>query len=511
MKESTQLHTFACAAFAMLIACGPENPAPGSGSNAEKPSGQGTAGRTSAAIGGGAGASAPSATAPGRNAGSAAAPSGSVAGKGGSNTPAAAGSSATGSGGSNAIAEPPDSSAEPAPARPNIKLAPTKRSPMYESLAPAVGEPLPRENKGMWNWIDIQGAKSRDGSPAGFYYKYSTSDSKNLLVYLVGGGVCPDNSFCNINPANKNQSLTAEGIGAGTGNALLQAPDPEPQDPSLERWQSGIFKNDPANPLQDWNVVFIPYVTGDVFFGSRPDATIPDVPGTFQFVGKDNMQRFMERIIPTFADAEVAMMAGSSAGGIGTLLNATYFADGFIDQGKGARIVILDDAGPFFEDEFLEVCIQKRYRDIFGLDASFPADCPDCITADGGGLAKGILTYLVNKYPGESLGGLIDSNEDEIMKFFFSEGLENCSYIDNPIAGLLAYPPGLYPQALTSLLKLAPPSMMSSYIWEGTLHQNVFMTASGDRFYEKNGLALTPAEWLTDLLAGSGRRIGNIQ
>jgi hypothetical protein len=379
------------------------------------------------------------------------------------------------------------------------------------SLAPAVGEPLPRDNMGMWNYIDIPGALSRDGSPAGFYYKFSKTGSKNLMVYLVGGGVCPDNSFCNINPANKSESLTAEGIGAGAGNALLAAPDPEPQDPNGDRWQSGIFKDDPANPVKDWNMVYIPYVTGDVFFGSRPNGTIQDVDGTFQFVGKTNMQKFLERIIPTFKDAEIALMAGSSAGGIGTLLNATYFADGFIDQGNGTRVLIVDDAGPFFEDEYLEVCIQKRYRDIFALNDSFPKDCTACFNQDGGGLAKGILSYLLDKYPNQLLGGLIDSNEDEIMKFFFSEGQMNCMFIDNPLGGLAAYPDGLYPKALGSLLSLVPPSAMSSYIWEGTLHQNLFQTASGDRFYDKNGLDKTVAEWLTDLISGDAVRIGIVK
>ena len=397
------------------------------------------------------------------------------------------------------------------PAANSFDLTPTMRNPKYESLAPPMGEPLPRENMGTWNWTDVEGAVSRDGSPAGFWYKFSNTQSKNLLVYLVGGGVCPDNSFCNINPANKTQSLTAEGILAGTGNAILQAPEPEPQDPNLERWNSGIFKEDPRNPVRDWNVVFVPYVTGDVYFGSRPNGTIPDVPGMFQFVGKTNMQKFLGRIVPTFADSQIVMLAGSSAGGIGALLNATYFADAFIDQDHGARMVLVDDAGPFFEDEYLEVCIQKRYRDIFGLDESFPKDCAGCVTADGGGLAKGILEYLMDKYPGERIGGLIDSNEDEIMKFFFSEGQENCGYIDNPIAGLLAYPAGLYPRALGSLLKLVPANIMSSYIWEGTLHQNVFQTASADRFYEMNGLNQTVAQWLTDLLAGHGARVGVVQ
>ena len=391
------------------------------------------------------------------------------------------------------------------------KLPPAHRNPKYMSLAPAVGEPLPRANTGMWNYIDVPGALSRDGSPAGFYYKFSKTGSKNLMVYLVGGGVCPDNAFCNINPANKSESLTAEGIGAGAGNALLAAPDSEPQDPNGERWQSGIFKDDPSNPVKDWNMVYIPYVTGDVFFGSRPDGTIDGVDGKFQFVGKTNMMKFFERIIPTFKDAEIALMAGSSAGGIGTLLNATYFADGFIDQGNGARVLIVDDAGPFFEDEYLEVCIQKRYRDIFGLNDSFPKDCSGCFNPDGGGLAKGILSYLLDKYPDQLVGGLIDSNEDEIMKFFFSEGQMNCMFIDNPLGGLAAYPDGLYPKALGGLLSLVPPNSMSSYIWEGTLHQNLFQTASGDRFYDKNGLDKTVAEWLTAMISGDAERIGIVK
>jgi hypothetical protein len=97
------------------------------------------------------------------------------------------------------------------------------------------------------------------------------------------------------------------------------------------------------------------------------------------------------------------------------------------------------------------------------------------------------------------------------MKFFFSEGQMNCMFIDNPLGGLAAYPDGLYPKALGSLLSLVPPSAMSSYIWEGTLHQNLFQTASGDRFYDKNGLDKTVAEWLTDLVSGDAVRIGVVK
>jgi hypothetical protein len=515
MKDlNNSLPQLAYLALAACVACSNPATSPGTSTGGQAGAGSlvvGAAGKPAAAPGSTV-ASPGGATAAGNGNGNGTAASASgTAPTGSTGNSAAAGSrastSAAASGGAGASSKGPGVAATTPP----VPQQPTKRSPKYKSLAPALGMPLPRMNMGMWNYTDVEGAISRDGSPAGFYYKYSATGSKNLLVYLVGGGVCPDRSFCNINPANRNQSLTAEGIGAGFGNALLAAPDTEPQDPNLARWQSGIFKDDPTNPTKDWNVVFIPYVTGDVFFGSHPNATIPDVDGTFQFVGKSNMQKFFERIIPTFADAEIAMMAGSSAGGIGTLLNATYFADGFIDQGKGARVIILDDAGPFFEDEYLDVCIQQRYRELFGLNASFPEDCPDCVSENGGGLAKGILTYLTSKYPGQALGGLVDSNEDEIMKFFFSEGLEKCSYIDNPVTGLLAYPAGQYPKALESLLKIVPPDVMASYIWEGTLHQNVFQTASGDRFYEKNGLDKTVAEWLTGLINGQSERMGVVK
>ena len=55
----------------------------------------------------------------------------------------------------------------------------------------------------MWNYLDVEGALSRDGSPAGFYYKRSQTGNKNLMVYMAGGGVCADSFFCNMNPPNK--------------------------------------------------------------------------------------------------------------------------------------------------------------------------------------------------------------------------------------------------------------------------------------------------------------------
>jgi len=271
-----------------------------------------------------------------------------------------------------------------------------------------------------------------------------------------------------------------------------------------------IFKDDAANPVNDWNIVYVPYVTGDIYFGSKPNGTVPNVAGTFQFVGKSNMLKFIARIVPTYKDAETVILAGSSAGGIGAMLNLPYLTDAYIDLKNGASVVMLNDAGPYFDDEHIESCLQKRFRELWGLNDSLPKDCAGCFDSDGGGLAAGVLAYLADKYP-DMRGGLIDSDQDDIMKFFYSEGLEDCSFIENPVMATMVYPSDRYPAALKDLLSEHLGTSISSYIWSGILHQNLFRTTSGDRYFQKNGLDRTVAEWLSSLLSGKVERIGVVK
>jgi hypothetical protein len=488
----------AVAALLMLLGGCEEDPGAGlggydSGVNTPGPGGPGTAGGA-----GGPGSVGGTGTAGGPGSVGGPGTSGGVAGGAGApGGPGQDAGSAAGTGGSSGMAGSSGGGGASG-------LAPSVRNPKYKSVAPALGAPLPAAAPGSWTYIDIEGAQSRDGSPAGFYYKHSKTGSKNLMIFMPGGGACQDTFFCNMNPPNKDFSLTAESIGSGVLNVL--GPNPEPQDPNGERWQSGILKDDPSNPVKDWNMVFIPYVTGDVFAGAKPNATVPNVEGTFQFVGRANMLKFLARIIPTFRDAPVVLLSGSSAGGLGALLTAPFLMDAYIDIKLGARVFVLNDAGPFFDDPFLEICLQQRYRDLFGLNDSFPEDCPAC-KGSGGGITKNYIAYLVDKYPDNLLGGLMDSESDEIMSFFFSEGLDECAYVDNPLLGIVVYPPDRYSMALKNLLDVHM-KRMSSYVWPGIEHQNLFMTDWGDRFYEMNGLTKTPAQWLANLLTGKMERLG---
>jgi hypothetical protein len=208
--------------------------------------------------------------------------------------------------------------------------------------------------------------------------------------------------------------------------------------------------------VSDWSMVFVPYCTGDVHAGTARDApviTSQDLPPQ-QFVGYTNLGLFYQTLSQTLgADAmrsEKVLLTGSSAGGFGTLLNYDRTQEFF----KSSRVYAITDSGFPFRDEFLEPCLQKKWRELWGLDKILPKDCKGCFNADGGGLAEGLGQFIFNeKYKGRMLGGGISSTQDQVMKLFFSAGLNDCttdtaSEAVGSFLGLGSYPADRYPAGL---------------------------------------------------------------
>ena len=227
--------------------------------------------------------------------------------------------------------------------------------------SPYDGEPLPEADDGEWNWIAFPEAKCRDGSETGIGVRYGSAPG--LVVFFEGGGACFNALTCGANPANYNAGQFA-GWAGGAGN-------------------EGIFATDnPDNPVADWSYIYVPYCTGDVHAGARPDGTLPDNPTPQQFVGYLNVGHFLQRVVPTFlGDVDHVLVTGVSAGGFGAAFNYDRIADAF----PGEKVTLLDDSGPPMSDDFMATCLQKKWRDAWGLDDSMPADCTDCFPADGGG------------------------------------------------------------------------------------------------------------------------------
>jgi hypothetical protein len=316
----------------------------------------------------------------------------------------------------------------------------------------------------------------RDGSQTGFFVKPSGA-STNVMIYLEGGGACFNQITCGYTPRSIHESVTGETM------ATVRATE-RPQVP----WTEGIFDTkNPANPVKDWNMVYVPYCTGDTHAGTRTNVAVSGVAERQQFVGYRNMTKFLSRIIPTFQTAGKVLLTGSSAGGLGAAANFNQTQDGF---GR-VPVILLDDSGPIFSDAFSAPCLQKQMRELWGLDSALPPDCSDCFQADGGGLGAGAI-YLQHKYP-SAVFGVVSSLQDEVMRFFFSWGENACQVV-------AAYPRDRYTRALMDMRDghgFARTQLGTFYL-PGRRHTHIFR----DRFYDEPVAGVTLAQWTNDLING---------
>jgi hypothetical protein len=257
-------------------------------------------------------------------------------------------------------------------------------------------------------------------------------------------------------------------------------------------WTEGIFDaSRPENPVRDWSMVYVPYCTGDTHAGTRTNAAVPGLAQPQQFVGYRNMTAFLARIIPTFESAAKVLLTGASAGGVGAAANFNQTQDGF----GHVPVVLLDDSGPIFSDEYFSVCLQRHMRELWGLDGSLPPDCPECFPADGGSLGAA-ASFLEKKYP-NATAGVVSSLEDSVMRFFFSWGENDCH--------VATYAKGRYTRALVDMRDHHgfDPAHFGTFFFAGKRHTHVFR----ERFYTETVGGTTMAQWTSDLIAGRPARV----
>ncbi len=109
----------------------------------------------------------------------------------------------------------------------------------------------------------------------------------------------------------------------------------------------GIFDfDDPRNPFKDWYVVYLPYCTGDLFWGAN-DYAYPDEVGTFAGVpqtihhrGFVNFQAVLKWVKVNFKNPKQMFVTGSSAGGYGAIMDFPFIKNAF----PAVRVDVLGDA-----------------------------------------------------------------------------------------------------------------------------------------------------------------------
>ncbi|MCY0990523.1 pectin acetylesterase-family hydrolase [Nannocystis sp. ILAH1] len=332
--------------------------------------------------------------------------------------------------------------------------------------SPWDGEPLPDAPPGEWNWIDFPEALCRDGSSTGIGVRYGTGDG--LVIYFQGGGACFNALTCAQNPSSFDG-----GDFDGSNN--------------------GIFDPGPQNPVGDWTHIFVPYCTGDVHAGNRPDQD--SEAGVQQFVGFRNVAAYLERVVPTFTDVGHVLVTGESAGGFGAAFNYDRIADAFPE----ARVTLLDDSGPPLGFEVAPLCLQQKWSDLWGFDDTIPAGCQDCFPSQGGGIIN-IGAYIAGKHADQRLA-LISSTGDSVIRFFFGFGGNDCTAL------LPNTPQAAFEAALIDARDNyynEPAGVWGTFFVDNS-EQHTFL---GSSLYSAKVGDTPLVDWVADLIAGQAVHVG---
>jgi hypothetical protein len=162
--------------------------------------------------------------------------------------------------------------------------------------------------------------------------------SDNLVVVMEPGGACWDYDSC----------TGANGIrGAANVDGI-----PDDHDTLAPIISPFLNRGADDSPSRDWNMVYLPYCTGDVFTGNRvvtyhdDTGAGPDV--VFHHEGHADTTAVASWLDATFTHVPKLLVTGCSAGGGGALVNYHFLRKGLHGVDKG---YLLDDSGFPAKDE----------------------------------------------------------------------------------------------------------------------------------------------------------------
>jgi hypothetical protein len=340
------------------------------------------------------------------------------------------------------------------------------------------GSPITGLTQGKWTWVDIAGAKCRDGTPTGIGVDLG-ADTTKVMIFLEGGGACFNATTCGTNPSHFDSVTFGAQFVIGESTA-------------------GIFsRTDSQNSVKDWTMVYVPYCTGDVHAGSATDAQVPGFPGKQQFVGYMNMDLDLARIVATFPNASQVLLTGQSAGGFGAALNYVHVARAF---GSNVHVDLVDDSGPLLANPYMAPCLEQSLVQLFGLSSTILNDCgSDCTDPSNDMIAY--WKHLPKTYPDRRFG-FVDSAADSVISSFFGFGANNCT-------SFVSIPPATYEAGLLDMrTQVASDPNIGSFLFPGGAHTSIVSAYTTRSAMGGDGGTVLLEQWVNALLAGSVTNVG---
>jgi pectinacetylesterase len=204
---------------------------------------------------------------------------------------------------------------------------------------------------GQWVKVDIPGATCSDGSQYKIFVNLSQT-SNDLEVMFEPGGACWDYPSC-----------------SGAGGIRGAANPHGIPDDHMDNYQYlNLLRRTDDNPAKDWNLVFLPYCTGDIHTGNRV-ATYTNPAGgdplVFRHVGHDNVMKSIAWLAKTFTKVPRLLVTGCSAGGAGSTQNYYFVREGL----PGAQCgYLLNDSGPAFHSDGPSAQLHATVREAWNVD-----------------------------------------------------------------------------------------------------------------------------------------------
>jgi hypothetical protein len=248
-----------------------------------------------------------------------------------------------------------------------------------------------------WTWVDFPDSACNDGSTTGI--GISPTTSTKLVIFLEGGGACGDYATCYVN-----HFATLGPYQQADFTAQLSANSP--------LGSGSIFdRTDPNNPFADWNMVYVPYCTGDLHGGTN--VVEYDQPGSpsmmFHHVGHSNIIAYMKRLGATYPSLDKLVLSGSSAGGYGTILNYDTVQPYF----QAKESYLLDDSGPPLQGFDVPTLIKDWFAP-WGLTAWITQGCATC--ADE---VSDVVPFNAMRHPSDRMG-LLSSEQDKTIRSYLT-------------------------------------------------------------------------------------------
>lgn len=261
----------------------------------------------------------------------------------------------------------------------------------------APGQPItaPAEQ---WTFVPFPDAFCGNGSSTGIGINPTTKSSR-VLIYLEGGGACWSALTCFT-------EMTAANFTSGYGPSNFAA------DQTALETAGGFFdRTDAQNPFKDYSYVYVPYCTGDLhagnnvamYAGGADGGTLPAY-----HVGWANMRAYLSRLIATFASPQRITLAGSSAGGLGALIDWSLVSQAF----AGVRVDVVDDSGTPMPADVPVQYYGQQYA-AWNLAGTLPPACPQCATT-----LAALFPYSLSAFPTSTLA-LLSYVQDSTLPAYY--------------------------------------------------------------------------------------------